>query len=512
MLQEIKNLDLIQVFQKFTSIITKGNKIWCCCILHKEKTPSCIITTNNFYCFGCGEHGNIITLYMKYYNLEYRQAIQKIASEFNIKYVQEFADNSITNCLKDALIHYRSNIHLIEDYCKSRRLNTELIEKFQLGYANNNLVINHLIHLRHSAITINKSGIISHNTLDALRNRLIFPLINKHNNLIGFAGRSVNNDIMPKYINCKETELFVKSEYLYGENLLTNNIEYAILVEGYMDVISLYGIGMQNIVATMGTNITDYHIKTLFSYVNNIYVMMDNDMAGINSIKRSIPILCKYLTHQKKIYICNIGKYKDADEMTEHTQDIQSILLQSQNIIPWSIDNIILNQPKYNIKLNNNSLDLNIVLRKHINSLCNYIIDSDTKTTYMQYYTQYYVSNYNNKKYNKQYIPPIPDTETQLISILLQNPDIIMENVDRLIDIQFDNNRYEEIRIILCIGLLYKKNIHDIILKIYTEFSDIVENLINNREFQNIISYRNFMIKFVSSLLDIMQNKTNNNV
>lgn len=493
-LNRVYEINLIEVFRKYTDIIEKSNKYWICCLLHKEKTPSCTINVKRFYCFGCGANGNIITFYMKYFELTFSAAIIQIHKDFNIPITESNITNytELTNITQYAAKEYNKNLHIINKYIQERDLNQSMIDKFQLGYSDSHTMIQKLIEKGFSLQNIYKTGILLSSSLDTFNNRLIFPLINISNNVVGFAGRAISSNIMPKYLNSRDTDLFHKSNFMYGEHLLTTANNYAIIVEGYMDVISAYKIGLLNVVSVMGTAISEYAIKTLFNYVNNIYIMFDADDAGINGIRRNLPILCRYITHIKRIYVCKITKYKDLDEIVTKDKNsynvIMSLLHNAIDIITWGVENSV-----SIINVNTTEIQKKIMYVERVKKLCAYIDNDITRQVYVNSFIE-------NKTKHLILKPKISNAETQLLSLLLQNADIIELFIEKLLEITFKNEIYEEIRIILTLGLIYRNNIHNILLKISSLFSDEYDILIKNPENKYIIINRSFMITYITEL------------
>jgi DNA primase len=500
-LSQIKAINLIEVFSSRTKLITKSNKLWCCCLLHTEKTPSCVVDSKKFHCFGCGKTGDIITLYMQLYSLSFIQAVRKICDQYNIAYESKPIHAS-NNILEQACKHYQSNVHLAAMYIKERGITEESCNFFRIGYANSNNLIQYLIRNRFSASAISAAGLLYRNSLDPMCNRLIFPLINHENHVVGFAGRTLHNAI-PKYLNTAETDVFHKSSYMYGEQLLTTESNFAIIVEGYMDVISLYQAGIKNAVAVMGTAINDYHIKTLFSYVNTVYVMMDSDQAGIASIVRSLPVLCKYINNVRQVHVCELHGYKDADEAVRSgkTSALYTALQSSCNVIEWAIRN---HNVKADQKQMNEQQKLNhkISLLRLIKTLCTHIENPETSSVYQAHYSAVF-----SKRVSKPTTPVLKvfQPEREVLSLLLQNPGIIHHFSDNILNTRFSNKSYEGIRTVLSLALLHKHDIRNTLLIIRADFPEVFRSLRQKTENTCIIMNRNFMLEYISNLFAMIK-------
>lgn len=207
----------------------------------------------------------------------------------------------------------RSNV--AQEYLKQRNINADSIKEFQIGYApTGNKLYKYLIEKGYTDEEIEKTSLIikkENQTVDRLSNRLIFPIKDIQNKIVTFGGRTINNDV-PKYINSPENIIYSKGENLYGINIAKDFCkEELILVEGYIDVISLHQAGIKNVVAVLGTAITDNQVKLIKKYTNNVIVAVDIDEAGKGAAVRIINKTQKFNINCK---VVNIEGAKDPDE------------------------------------------------------------------------------------------------------------------------------------------------------------------------------------------------------
>ena len=280
------------------------------CPFHSEKTPSFMVNEEKqiFNCFGCGHKGDVIKFVQEYYKLPFMEAVEKLCGEYGIKmpekrhsgpkkdYSRFYEINAkaaryFYNCLST-----RNNKGLA--YLRHRGLSNDTITKFGLGYAPaSGTALSD--YLRSEGVTdeeLLKLGLANSGRgglYDKFRDRVIFPIINTQDKVIGFGGRAIG-DIKPKYLNSPESEIFLKKNNLFGLNFTRNEISSsgkAIIVEGYMDVISLYQSGVRNVAASLGTALTDNQAKLLCRYSKNVVLSYDSDSAGINAALRGISVI-----------------------------------------------------------------------------------------------------------------------------------------------------------------------------------------------------------------------------
>lgn len=333
-LEKIKSQnDIVDVISERVRLRKSGRNFTGLCPFHNEKTPSFSVSQEKqiYKCFGCGEAGNVISFVMKEKNLPFIEAVKYLANRANIPLEMNNGEKSKSAKKKDLL--YRVNVEAAKfffsnlmnnqnakEYFLNRGIKEETIKKFGLGFANdswNSL----MFYLRKKGINdtlLEEAGLISINKekgskYDRFRNRVIFPVFDYQGRVIGFGGR-VLDDSKPKYLNSPETLVFQKGTNLYGLNFaLKHNMSerYFVIVEGYMDLISLHQYGITNVVASLGTALTINQARLLKRYADKVIISYDADMAGQMATLRGLEIL---RTAGFDVRVLNIPQGKDPDE------------------------------------------------------------------------------------------------------------------------------------------------------------------------------------------------------
>ena len=308
-IDEIKSVaDIVSVIGDYVELKRAGSNYVGLCPFHNEKTPSFSVSPSKgiFHCFGCGVGGDVISFIMQKEGMSYPEAIKFLADKLGIlvetnevnkeKYEHRKKLFEINN---EAKLFYYKNLlinDIPKDYIKKRNLNNNLINKFIIGYADGkNSLYRHLLQKGYQKDDIIEVGLINQdekgNVYDKFRNRLMFPIIDIRGNVIGFGGRALA-DSRAKYMNSPQSLAYDKSKNVYGVSNLKNSTKVGkiILVEGYMDVISLTNYGFDYAIASLGTSLTHDQAKLIIRYCKNIYICYDGDSAGQNATSRAIEI------------------------------------------------------------------------------------------------------------------------------------------------------------------------------------------------------------------------------
>lgn len=289
-----------------------------------------------YYCFGCGAGGNVFTFIMEYENFTFVEALKMLAERAGVelpemeysKEAKERADlkSTLLEINKLAAKYFYAQLksqqgNVAHTYLTKRGLSEETITAFGLGYSNkySDDLYRYLKMKGYQDSILAKAGLISidekNGVYDKFWNRVMFPIMDVNNRVIGFGGR-VMGDAKPKYLNSPETEVFDKSRNLYGLNRArTSRKSYFLICEGYMDVISLHQAGFTNAVASLGTALTTGHASLIKRYVNEVYLTYDSDEAGTKAALRAIPILKEAGISAKVI---RMDPYKDPDEFIKN--------------------------------------------------------------------------------------------------------------------------------------------------------------------------------------------------
>ena len=329
----VKN-DIVDVISQYVKLQRKGSSYFGLCPFHNEKTPSFSVSPAKqmYYCFGCGAGGNVFTFIMEYENFSFGEALKFLADRAGVelpqieysKEAQEQANqrNSLLEIQKAAASYFyynlrRENGKTAYQYLKSRGLSDETMQKFGLGYSDkySDDLYQYLKKKGYSDELLLESGLFHvderRGIYDKFWNRVIFPIMDVNNRVIGFGGR-VMGDGMPKYLNSPETKIFDKSRNLYGLNIArTSRKKQLIICEGYMDVISMHQAGFTNAVASLGTALTSGHANLIKRYTDEVLLLYDSDEAGVKAALRGIPILRSAGVKSK---VVNLKPYKDPDE------------------------------------------------------------------------------------------------------------------------------------------------------------------------------------------------------
>lgn len=334
LIEEIRSSnDIVDVISSYVKLQKKGSTYFGLCPFHNEKSPSFSVTPSKqmYYCFGCGEGGNVYSFIMKYENYTFLEAVKYLAerSGISLPEVEFTPEEKRKSDLKSVLLDINREAakyfyHLLRsdkgvrayEYLKNRGLEDDTITSFGLGYSSNysNDLYNYLKEKNYDDSTLKESGLFTFTekgVYDKFSNRVMFPIMDVNNKVIGFGGR-VMGDGEPKYLNSPETLLFDKSRNLYGMNIARTSRKDSILIcEGYMDVISLHQAGFTNAVASLGTAFTSRQAMLIKRYTDQAYLTYDSDGAGIKAALRAIPIL---KDSGLKIKVINMRPYKDPDD------------------------------------------------------------------------------------------------------------------------------------------------------------------------------------------------------
>ena len=333
----LKN-DIVDVISSYVKLQKKGSSYFGLCPFHNEKSPSFSVSRQKqmFYCFGCGAGGNVFTFLMEYENYSFVEALRVLADRAGVELpkmeysreAQEKAEQRtvLLEINKLAAKYFYAQLKSEQGrnaytYLKNRRLNDATITSFGLGYSNkySDDLYRYLKMKGYSDEMLLKAGLISadekHGAYDKFWNRVMFPIMDANNRVIGFGGR-VMGDGKPKYLNSPETPVFDKSRNLYGlHRARTSRKPYFIICEGYMDVIALHQAGFTNAVPSLGTALTAGHASLIKRYVDEVYLTYDSDEAGTKAALRAAPILKSVGITAKVI---RMDPYKDPDEFIKN--------------------------------------------------------------------------------------------------------------------------------------------------------------------------------------------------
>ena len=355
--------DIVAIISEYVSLKKNGKNYWGCCPFHSEKTASFSVTPDKgfFYCFGCQAGGNVFNFIMKIENITFFEATRMLAQKINLPLPQK--EKTKEELLRDKQISLLYKINATAKdfffacltktnygksataYLKKRGLSDEVINEFQLGFAPNywDKLSQAFVKRGFTETDLLQAGLVLERKqggiYDRFRNRVIFPITDEKNRVIGFGGR-VLDDSLPKYLNSPETVVFNKRQTLFGLAKAGKYIKeknQALIVEGYMDVISAYNAGIKNVIASLGTSFTVEHGKKLLKYTDNFIFAYDSDNAGQNATLRALAIVKKI---GAKVKVLSIPDGKDPDDYIKKygTEAFQGLIDSAKPLLEYQVD------------------------------------------------------------------------------------------------------------------------------------------------------------------------------
>ena len=362
-IQEIKDrLDIVEVISDFVSLKKSGSNYKALSPFTNEKTPSFFVSPSKqiFKCFSTGKGGDAIEFLKEVDSMTYIEAIKYLGEKYGVE-INETESNYEINNEKESLLilinkskeFFKKNLETQEGksialtYFNHRNINEEMINKFELGYSVDkwDSLYNYLVKNQFDEDQIIKAGLILENNnkkYDRFRNRVIFPIQNLSGKTIAFGARILSEEKnQPKYINSPETSLYIKSNTLYGLYQSKNSIrkmDNCYLVEGYTDVIALFQIGIENVVASSGTSLTTNQIKLVSRYTKNITILFDGDKAGVSASLRGMDLI---LENDMNVKVVSFPEGYDPDSFSKKVgkQKFEEFLIQNEtNLISFKVN------------------------------------------------------------------------------------------------------------------------------------------------------------------------------
>lgn len=336
--QLLARCDIIDVINARVPLKKHGKEYQACCPFHNEKTPSFTVSPNKqfYHCFGCGVNGSAVNFLMEYEHLDFVEAIESLAASMGMDVPREEGKQrspqqqqrakSLIDLMQEASVYYQNELKkapIAINYLKQRDLSGEIAKVYGVGYSQKSwdAAINHLSS-RYRPDQIIDSGLAiskdNGGSYDRYRDRIMFPIRNRKGQVIGFGGRVMSPEDNPKYINSPETSLFHKSNELYGlyeARQATRKLERIVVVEGYMDVISLAQFDITYAVATLGTATTTQHLELLYRTVSEIIFCFDGDRAGKDAAWKALANALPILKDDKEIRFMFLPDGEDPDSL-----------------------------------------------------------------------------------------------------------------------------------------------------------------------------------------------------
>ncbi len=357
----IEKNDIVDVISEYMTLKRSGSNYGALCPFHSEKTPSFSVSSTKqiFNCFGCGVGGNVITFIQRIERINFVEAVKLLAERAGVQLEEDRDPKQLEKAkLQKAL--YKVNTEAARffyknlsynnkalEYLKRRGLNDAIIKKFGLGFAPDKWheLMDFMKRKGVGSELLYKAGLITKSRegdryYDKFRNRIMFPIIDLKGNVIAFGGR-VTDDSKPKYLNSPDTPVFNKGYNIYGLNFVkkVQNLENIIVVEGYMDAISLHQFGVNNAVASLGTAFTENQAKLLKRFSNEIIISYDSDLAGQAATMKGLAVLEKEGCIVK---VLSLPTGKDPDEYIrkEGIEAFRDRIKKSVSLIEYKIENL----------------------------------------------------------------------------------------------------------------------------------------------------------------------------
>ena len=463
-INEILNLvDIVRIIGEYYPLKPTGQNYKTLCPFHQEKTPSFIVSSEKqiFHCFGCGKGGNVFHFIMEQEKLSFPEAVKFVGQKVGIQVEDKSIGRSSrlyalleqVNFLFTKFL-YSQHGKIAYQYLINRGLKEKTLRDFSLGYAPiAEVQLKELINMKFPSNLLENGGVLlkrENRECPYFRRRIIFPIFNTQGKVIAFGGRSLDENSLPKYLNSPETEVFEKGKVLYGLNMTRKDIlteKRAIIVEGYMDLISLYEAGIQNAVASLGTSLTRWQIKALSRLVDTVYIIYDSDVAGEKASLRGLEL---FIEEGLNPLTVTLPYPEDPDSYIRKygKENFNLKLNQSQNIVEFYLKYL---QKQYDPK----TIEGKINISKVILPIINKVQSSLRKNEYIKMLAEELSTNENIlmeeiAKQKKQWesveggdIQSVFPTQEELILSLMIEKDTVRDliEIDEINDFQDDNYR-----------------------------------------------------------------------
>jgi DNA primase len=358
-----ERLDIVEVVSSYLKLEKAGQNFKGRCPFHTEKTPSFLVSPvrQSYYCFGCGEKGDIFSIVQQMEGVDFKGALKILADragvqiEYSNRGESKTEKDKIYNALEDATLFFQNELEKNSEaltYLESRGVNKDSVKEWRLGFAQNEWrsLYSNLTALGYTKEILLKAGLVKtaegddkdKTPYDVFRGRIIFPIFDINGRVIAFSGRALEKDTEPKYLNTPETTLFIKSEVLYGldkakEVIRKNN--YAVLVEGQLDLVLSHQAGVKNTVASSGTAFTQLHLERLKRLSPRIILAFDGDSAGENAALKS-SALSLFLDMEVKI--AELPEGSDPADLAKHNpEEWKEVLRKATHAIEFVLNKII---------------------------------------------------------------------------------------------------------------------------------------------------------------------------
>lgn len=541
-------ISISDIISKKVRLKKQGKNFSGLCPFHNEKSPSFSVNEQKgfYHCFGCHAHGDIITFTMETEGLQFKDAIIKLAEEYRIEipYVQNnlVQQNYIIRDFEIAekiAQFFHKNLFSTNDavearnYLKKRGFNSEICKKFMIGFAPKSyeLLTNYLRDLGFSDKEIADCGVIGKNDngkiYDKFRNRITFVITDKKNRPIAFGGRSLADE-MPKYLNSAETDIFKKNLTIYNYYLARKSIfdkGFVILVEGYVDTVSLAINGFENTVAGLGTALGAEHLHQLFSITDKIILSLDGDKAGFNAMKRLVEIALPIINSKKNIYFVFLPEQLDPDDFikkygkAEFQKQLDSAKPLSQALIDFTIHDLGFKNPSQLLAEEKARLEM------ELNQKTNLITDPATKKYFNQFIKDWLFQN--NRKNIKNQITKttksilsanknLNKNTLTIVALLIKFPQLVKyrDNEFDIRELSFEDEKFNEFKEFI-INLI-DENCSNIIESLdksdFNIYNVEIKNILASPQSNDINLNKKFRLLLLQDLLNNLERQCKENL
>jgi len=348
----LARINIVDIISQHVKLRRTGKNFTGLCPFHKEKTPSFTVSIEKqiYYCFGCHEGGNAINFLMKYENLSFQETLENLGRQYGVEVARRSGEKrtSTLEALSKLADYYHQQLkssRLAQQYLARRGIHEGTIEEFKIGFSDRSRqdIKGFLKKSGLPSDILLSTGIIrlkEGDMYDMFRGRIVIPIFDVNKRTVGFGGRAIEKDALPKYINSPESSVFSKRNALFGiektKNIITEMNE-VFIVEGYFDLIALYQNGLKNAVATLGTAITENQLSRLRNYSENITLMLDGDEAGVKSALRLIGIFSD-MDIQGTMIVLPAGHDPDSFVRKEGIEGLKKVIKDKKSILDYFFD------------------------------------------------------------------------------------------------------------------------------------------------------------------------------
>ena len=504
---------LSEYIGRSVNLLKKGNDFIGLCPFHNEKTPSFTVSDDKgfFHCFGCGAHGDIISFVMQKESIDFKETIKILASEIGVniedysskdkKLIEE--ENNYKNIYDLTKNYFKNNFNSesgnkVKTYLDKRKISIKASEYFELGYSENKIdnLITYLKSKSYSIDQIIDSGLgrksnKNDKSYDFFRNRLIFPIHNSKGEAVAFGGRSLDS-VEPKYLNSPDTVLFKKRKILFNYHRAKKYVQKHkmpfIVVEGYMDVIALYHIGLYGAVAPLGTALSEDQLLLLWKISDEPTICMDGDQAGYRSAIRTLNISMKILKPGKSLKFAFLKDGEDPDNLVfnDKKQELIDNIENATSMFDVFWNSEILN---VDLKTPEKRAAFRLLMEKKISLIEDRVVRKEYKNSFYSYYNNLFPKNYsgykktNYKNENSELDKLNADRvnnnsftllrEKNLLEAIFNNPTLLKKVEEDFALLVFSNKSIETLRLAL--------------LDLYNQYGDLTD--LNIIELKNDIRY-----------------------